>query len=283
MLVSGALVAATTLVLPGAAAGTPVARAVVTPVSSSSVSSSSVQSSSVQASWAKSFAALEKKLPGTAGVSVAPVGRSGWVTVGSLKSGVAWSTSKVPLATAALRRSHSSSTKSLVKRAITVSDNAAAEALWERLGTPTTAAKRVQDVIRDSGDKHTVVQSRRVRPGFTAFGQTHWTTTNQARFAAGFACRTEARPVLKLMGEITASQRWGLGHVKGAKLKGGWGPVGSGYLVRQLGVVVLPDGRTYGVSIAVWSPDGFSRGTADLTRVATWLRGHIGQLPAGHC
>jgi hypothetical protein len=231
---------------------------------------------------------LEKKLPGTAGVSVAPIGRSGWVTIGSWRSGVAWSTSKVPLSAAALRRSPSSSTKSLVKRAITVSDNAAAEALWERLGTPTTAAKRVQAVIRDSGDQHTVMQSRVVRPGFTAFGQTHWTSTNQARFAAGFACRSEARPVLKLMGQITTSQRWGLGHVKGAQFKrtqfkGGWGPIGSGYLVRQLGVVTLSDGRMYGVSIGVWSPDGFTRGTQDLTRVATWLQSHLAQLPAGHC
>ncbi len=243
----------------------------------------SVSADSVRASWSKSFASLEKQLPGTAGVSVVGVGHAGSVTVGSWRSGVAWSTSKVPVSVAALRRSPSASTKRLVKRAITVSDNAAAEKLWSRLGRPKTAAARTQKVIRDAGDKHTKVQSKRVRAGFTAFGQTRWTTTNQARFGAGLACRAEAKPVLRLMGQITTSQRWGLGHVRGARFKGGWGPVGKGYLVRQLGVVVLPDGRTYGVSIAVWSPKGFSRATRDLTRVANWLEKRIGQVPARAC
>ena len=211
------------------------------------------------------------------------VGKTASLTVGRWRSGVAWSTSKVPLSVAALRRSRTSTTKARVRRAITVSDNAAAEQLWSSLGSPRTAGKRVQQVIRQAGDSHTVVQYRRVRAGFTAFGQTKWALNNQARFAAGLRCLPDAKPVRALMGKITRSQRWGLGKVGRTTFKGGWGPVGRGYLVRQLGIIALPDGRTYGVAIAVWSPRGFSRGTRDLSTIARWLGARVHEIRAGHC
>jgi hypothetical protein len=46
--------------------------------------------------------------------------------------------------------------------AITESDNAAAESIWGRLGDPVTAAHKVEDVLRQTGDP-TIVQSQRVR------------------------------------------------------------------------------------------------------------------------
>ena len=40
------------------------------------------------------------------------------------------------------------------------------------------------------------------------------------------------------MGQVTGDQRWGLGALPDAKIKGGWGPAPSGrYLVRQIAVV----------------------------------------------
>lgn len=242
--------------------------------------------SAAEASWAKSFASVQKKLSGPAGVAVFPVGSTrsaDLVTVGTWKSGVAWSTSKVPVTIAAQRRSKSTTTKARSTKAITRSDNRAAEQLWASLGTPTKAAARTQDVIRDAGDRSTVVQHRRVRPGFTAFGQTRWDLDDQAQFAAGLPCLKDAKGVVTLMGKVTKSQRWGLGQLPRTSFKGGWGPVGRGYLVRQLGIITLPDGSAVGVAIAVSSPRGFDRGTQDLTTIARWLGGRVGSVEGGTC
>ena len=67
--------------------------------------------------------------------------------------------------------------------AITESDNAAAESIWEGLGDPATAAAEVGKVLHDTGDP-TMVESRKLRPEYTAFGQTDWSLTNQAMFLA---------------------------------------------------------------------------------------------------
>jgi hypothetical protein len=240
----------------------------------------------VNASWARSFRRVQARLSGPAGVAVFPVGSTrsaDLVAVGSWRSGVAWSTAKVPVTVAAQRRSHSARTQRRSRRAITLSDNHAAEQLWSQLGPPARAAARTQDVIRDAGDRATVVQRRRVRRGFTAFGQTRWDLDDQARFAAGLSCLPDAKPVVSLMGQVTTSQRWGLGHVPRTRFKGGWGPVGRGYLVRQLGIVTLPDGSRLGVAIAVSSPRGFARGTRDLTTISRWLARRVNGLDGGRC
>jgi beta-lactamase class A len=54
-----------------------------------------------------------------------------------------------------------------MRAAITESDNAAAESVWEQLGDPTTAAQKVEQILQDSGDP-TTVESRKLRPEFTA-------------------------------------------------------------------------------------------------------------------
>ena len=94
--------------------------------------------------------------------------------VGTWSAGVAWSTIKVPLAIAALRSDRRRAARDLVVKAITESDNPASEELWSQLGDPADAARQVQAVIREAGDTATVVESRRLRRGFTAFGQTQW-------------------------------------------------------------------------------------------------------------
>ena len=89
----------------------------------------------------------------------------------------------MPLAIAALR-SDRSRAQDLILKAITESDNAASETLWSLLGDPAEAARQVQAVIEEAGDTATVVESQRLRHGFTAFGQTQWTLVRQAQFAA---------------------------------------------------------------------------------------------------
>jgi outer membrane murein-binding lipoprotein Lpp len=265
---------------PVAAAGEPSA---ARPTSVNGVVASSA------AALGREFTVLDERLGGANGIAVVPVGRQDVVTWGSLADGAAWSTIKVPLAVAAVRadgRRPSATTARLVTRAVTASDNAAAESLWARLGPASAAASAVQAVLRDAGDGTTRVESRRVRPPYTAFGQTLWSLERQAVFAARLPCLGGAAPVVDAMGQVTSSQRWGLGTLgTGTLFKGGWGPgTDGGYLVRQLGVIPLPQGGMVAVAVAARPADGsFATGTAHLDAIATWLKSHLRDLPQGRC
>ncbi|PQM49300.1 hypothetical protein C1Y40_00468 [Mycobacterium talmoniae] len=107
-----------------------------------------------------SFNQLAESIPATVGIAFAPVGGHTVSPLGAWSNGVAWSTIKVPLAIAALRANRDAA-QPLAVKAITESDNAAAEQLWSQLGPPDQAARRVQDILRDGGDPATVVESRR--------------------------------------------------------------------------------------------------------------------------
>lgn len=235
-------------------------------------------------SLAADFARLQSSLHSTAGIAISAVGSSQEPLVfGDFRSGAAWSTIKVPLVIAALRAEHPPAVTPAMTAAITESDNAAAESLWASLGDPETAARAVDAVLRNAGDP-TPVQSRRIRPEFSAFGQTDWALTEQVRFVSQAWCDGTNSPVFDLMGHVDAAQRWGIGVIDGARFKGGWGPSETGsYLVRQLGVLVTPAGGT-AVAIAAQPESGrFEDGTADLSKIAEWLTSHRAALPAGRC
>jgi hypothetical protein len=242
------------------------------------------------AQFTAQFSALERALGGSSGIAVEPVGPTGHLLAGgTLTSAVAWSTIKVPLAVAAVRAAGgrpTSATTSLIKRAITVSDNAAAESLWAKLGSPTAAASAVNTVLRQAGDTVTRVESRHIRTGYTSFGQTVWPLARQAKVAATLPCLSGAEPVLTAMSQITASQRWGLGLLgAGTRFKGGWGPGTDGkYLARQFGTITLPQGGQIAVAIATRPTDGsFTTATAHLNTIADWLRQRLASLTGGHC
>ena len=215
-----------------------------------------------------SFHELSSHLSAEVGIAIASAGSSP-VSLGTWSSGVAWSTSKVPLVIAALRACVG--TGELVSLTITQSDNAAAEELWSWLGDPSDAARQVSAVIREAGDVATVVESRRLREGYTAFGQTRWSLADQARFAAGLAQVAEASPVVDLMRGLTTDHRWGLA-AKGFAAKGGWGPgLADEYLVRQFGIVPTASG-TVGVAIAAEVHDGeYEAGVDVVNRLAEWV------------
>jgi hypothetical protein len=211
----------------------------------------------------------------TVGVAIAAPGRADVYSLGSWSVGVAWSTAKVPLAVAALRND-SSSAKDLVVKAITESDNPASEQLWSQLGKPTDAARQVQAVIREAGDSATTVESQRLRPGYTAFGQTQWTLCGQAQFAANLANVPGAATVVALMKNLVAEHRWGLAD-RGAAAKGGWGPgLNAGYLARQFGIVPTESGDC-GVALAAEAPT-FEAGVAALDSLTDWLFEHLPEL-----
>src|SRR5215211_6351064 len=117
-------------------------------------------------SGVEDFDQLERELGGRSGavfsVDAAPV-----TQVGSLQSGPAWSTIKVPLAIAALNQPGADR---LVEDAVSASDNDAARALWKLLGPPAAAASAVEAVLAAAGDEETRVETQVVRPPYTSFG-----------------------------------------------------------------------------------------------------------------
>src|ERR1700757_541115 len=155
---------------------------------------------------AAEFSQLEVTLQAKMGIAISPVGDGQSATTwGDWQEGPAWSTIKVPLVIAAYRRQEPRIVTPLMKAAITESDNTAAESLWEQLGDPPTAAEQVQQVLRQTGDP-TTVESRKVRPEFSAFGQTIWSLANQVRFTASAFCDSENGPIFALMSQVTADQ-----------------------------------------------------------------------------
>jgi hypothetical protein len=170
-----------------------------------------------------------------------------------------------------------------MRDAITASDNDAAERVWDSLGDPDMAAQKVDAILREAGDP-TVVQASRIRPEYTAFGQTIWSLTDQERFLAKAACDSRNASVLDMMTHIEASQRWGLGTIQGSAFKGGWGPSTAGkYLVRQFGIVRTPTG-TFTVALAAEPVTGsFDDGVAALNAIAQWVSSNLQQWPVGTC
>lgn len=211
-----------------------------------------------------SFQELAESVPATVGFAIASA--DAVASFGSWLTGVAWSTIKVPLAIAALRAGVGS--RELVAAAIMQSDNAAAEELWSQLGDPADAAQQVQAVINDPT---TVVESRRHRAEYTAFGQTQWSLVRQARFAALLPSISDASGVVDLMHNLCHDHRWGLA-AKGFAAKGGWGPgISHGYLVRQFAIIPTEAGHI-GVALAADAQDGvFETGIDVLNDLTEWF------------
>jgi beta-lactamase class A len=227
------------------------------------------------------FDALARSLPGEVGVAVGPAGKGGASKAGGLQSGSAWSTIKVPIALALLKKVGGpdrldSGQRSAMERALTASDNAAAEQLFGDIGGSSEATAKVQEVLRQAGDDSTQV-STQGRDGFSPYGQTEWPLAAQERFMAAVAggCIADAASrgyVLGLMAKVT-SDRWGLGEAgMPARWKGGWGPGTDGkYLARQMGVIDA-NGRQLVVTIAARASDGqFASAQQMASKVAAWL------------
>jgi hypothetical protein len=170
-----------------------------------------------------------------------------------------------------------------VAAAITESDNEAANSLFddvvEAKGGVRQASAYVQRGLEEAGDRKTVVNTVPPPDGFSTYGQTLWTLSGGLRFYSALArgCLAPAdasATILRLMGEITPSQSWGLGQARfraarRVLFKGGWGPDPTGgYLVRQFGVVDAAGG---GIAIGLIDTpaDGeFESGVQILNRLA---------------
>ncbi|MFV8161040.1 hypothetical protein ACNQVK_02710 [Mycobacterium sp. 134] len=229
-----------------------------------------------------SFTALAEQIPGEVGVSITDGQRTS--SFGTWDTGPAWSTIKVPLAIAAVRHDPTTSAP-LIERAITASDNAAADQLWASLGDPTAAVAAVHQILVDGANPDIQVQAEQIRPPYSPYGQTIWPQTDAARFAWTLPCIPDAGPVLTQMRNITPDQQWGLAALDNTASKGGWGPGPDGnYLARQIGLYHTETG-TLGVAIATAPDDGtFTTATSILNNLANWITQNTAELPgAGSC
>lgn len=251
------------------------------PMATPTTSSIHTEMHTARADLDATFAAAADHI--AASVSVSVVSGGDVLTFASAVEGPAWSTIKVPVAIAAFRSAPEQSLEYL-SAAITRSDNAAAEALWSLLGPPDAAARAVELVLQDAGDLGTVVQPERIRAGFTAFGQTDWTTEAQAAFAWRLPCIDGADAVIAEMQQIVSEQRWGFARDADAASKGGWGPASDGnYLVRQF-AILRSDHGALGVAIAVAPYDGtFQSGVTAANQIADWVDENRGDFPWAKC
>ena len=221
--------------------------------------------------------AIEAIVADNPGTGIAVAGGGEVVSAGVTQPVAAWSTAKVPLAIAAERAGVAD--PEVVSRAITFSDNAAADTLWTSLGGGQQAAQATQAIIGTA-----TVPATPPREGFSAFGQTQWSVADQAEFAASLGCLDGAEPVLAAMGDADPAQAYGLSTLEGALKKGGWGPsVDGGYEARQMGLVTL-SGKTVAVAIYAKAPTGdYGQAQQMLTRLAEQLAAADVTWPEADC
>ncbi len=227
-----------------------------------------------------------------------PVGSSKATSFGSDQPAHGWSTTKIPVITALMTalgsRELSHEQQSEVRSAITESSNEAILSLFHALegikGGLVGASEAVETELRESGDRYTIVSTEPPPPGaVTTFGQTRWAPEAATLFfsaldAGCLLSRPRTRHILSLMQQIEPSESWGLGHAGFAHVafKGGWGPEGDAYLVRQSGIIDPETSDAVAVAIIAHPPAGessFPVGTEMLTRTATWLRSVIHPAP----
>lgn len=236
-----------------------------------------------------SLDSLVGSVDGEVGVTLGAVGGDPSVVGGTLNSGSAWSTIKVPIVLRVLADTTGSDglnsrQNELADRAITVSDNEAAAELFEGLershGGLSGASAATTEVLREGGDSSTSV-STVGRGSFSTYGQTEWSLPEQHRFMSSLVAgcvgsSASRRYVLDLMSRN--ADVWGFGALGlPAAWKGGWGPgVDGRYLVRQMGEVEV-DGRPIVATVAAIASDGqFESAQVIATRAAQWVVDHAG-------
>lgn len=213
-------------------------------------------------------------------VALAPVGgHERPQVVGDAPGLIAWSTIKVPLSLAVIGEGGTHGAD--IDAALTHSDNAAAQRLWQSLGAGTQASQAVQRQLRRGGDRATRVPSEVTSPGHSVSGQTVWRLSDQTTFASTLPCLRGSSAVTDAMRRVVDGQRWGLGGIDGARIKGGWGETPDGYIVRQLAILPGTKGET-AATLQVRTVT-HEQGTAIADEIADVLRRHGDDLPTGTC
>ena len=135
-----------------------------------------------------SFDQLSASLGGASGVAVARLGLDRNVEqAGPLRTRVAWSTSKVPVARAVIAAGAGSAHARDLTQAITASDNAAAVRLWDALGGESSAAAATDAQLRQSGDQVTEIEVL-ARPSGYGIRRPSECRTSRTRSRAAASC-----------------------------------------------------------------------------------------------
>lgn len=236
---------------------------------------------------AATFAALEGELSARIGAAVAPLGSAPPLQFGSLESGHAWSSFKVPIVVAVMEQEAlSQEAQEQARSAVTASDNAAAAALFSRLGGTPTASAALETVLSDSGYPTMVATAQPPSGAVSTWGQTNWPLSSATGFYRALACGQLLSPqgtafVLGLMEEVIPEQQWGLGEagiLGQVAFKAGWGPDGSAsgpYLVRQSGILRSGSSGAVVTIAAQDSSGSFDAGIQDLDALADWVRDNV--------
>ena len=247
-----------------------------------------------------SWATLASRIPAQLGLAVAPLGPGAVRSFGTLRTGHAWSSFKVPILVNLMRektgRSLSAEESAWARAALTASDNAAAASLFDetvraRGGLP-EASLAVEELLGQAGDSSTRVATAPPPPGaVSTWGQTEWSLSASVDFyrALGRGCLLDPEKtdyVLGLMEEVVPEQRWGLAEAGfppawQVALKAGWGPDGSEsgpYLVRQSGIVRSGESGIAVTIIAQADSGSFESGIEAVTTTASWLRQNLRSL-----
>jgi hypothetical protein len=238
------------------------------------------------------------------GVAVAPLGAGGTESFGTLQTGHAWSSIKVPILVTLMRERREELNPQEMQwaaSAIEASDNEAAMSLFHRLerihGGLRGASAAVQGVMASVGNSATVATAPPPPGAVSTYGQTEWSIDEATAFFRALADGCLLGPsgteyVLDLMRNVIPEQRWGLGEAAfdpswSVGMKGGWGPeAGSGtYLVRQSGLIQSGSAGVAVTMIAEDSSGSFEAGAGDLTRIGAWLQENLRSLgqPASGC
>ena len=215
--------------------------------------------------WRAGYSSLGIK---NASVAVTPLGGRSF-TVGDHRNDHAWSTIKVPVVVLADARGRGS--RADKERALRFSDNAANRRVYNAIGSDRRAA--LNRHLRKYGDRRTKVSG-------SGPGLTKWHVTHQSVYASKIACPRVARSARIHMKNAQPSHRFGLLQTKlraRTSQKVGYG----GSEVRQLAIVKLRDGRTYGVSIL--GDGGFRPARDKVDRIARWLANRLEYVPARKC
>lgn len=142
------------------------------------------------------FRSFVKSLPGSVRVSITPAGSDKTVSMGNSDSAssaapAAWGTIRIPLGLAAIRASgNDPSTAAEVTTSIASSDATASTALIQSLRGD--AARSVQAVLADLGDRHTRVSSA---TDYATMARTPWSVSDQSLFGARLLCSQDRSPV----------------------------------------------------------------------------------------
>ncbi len=243
-----------------------------------------------RADAASSWQGLAQSTPAQLGLVLAPLDGGAARAFGSLRSGHAWSTLKVPILATLLHEGDlTAEEEEWAREALTASDNEAAASLFGSLeaahGGLDGASQAVGATLRRAGDDSTMVATAPPPSGaVSTFGQTIWSLRASTEFFAGLGRDCLLNPdeteyVLSLMEEVIPEQRWGLGEAAfppmwRVALKGGWGPEGSAsgpYLVRQSGLLSYGDTGVAVAMIAQADSGSFEAGVEAIDGIANWL------------